>query len=436
VVALATFLLLDIDGDGLSNFDEFRLGTSINSSDTDSDGLSDGLEVNTFKTDPSVVDTDNDNLGDGLEVNTYGTSPSDADTDDDGLNDGPEVGVYGTNPLKADTDNDNLGDGLEVNTHGTDPLSADTDNDNLNDWSEINTYGSNPKSADTDNDGLSDFFELNVHATDPLSDDSDNDRLLDGQEVNGWTITLNGSSVGVTSDPLSADSDVDNLSDWAEYNTYLSDPKSQDTDSDGSSDLLEVLYNTDLSDVSSVPQQIEGAPSYPRLFLEIDYMSGYDPASGAISYVESYFENDLGVVVEVTYDEVTDSELSAAGVSPDSISTQELATIESNFHDNPTTHLYVFYASELSEEGESGGLARSDFGVALNAQYLPGRVDRERTILLHEIGHAITSVGEEHCDNSMCAMQPVVIFEDPVYCDSCWGKRNLLDIFSVDEPWS
>jgi len=409
VVALATFLLLDIDGDGLSNFDELRLGTSINSSDTDSDGLSDGLEVNTFKTDPLVVDTDGDGLDDGSEVN-----------------------VYGTNPLDSDTDSDNLSDGLEI-TYGTNPLGADTDNDNIDDWSELFTYGTNPLSADTDNDGLSDFFELNVYSTNPLSNDSDNDRLLDGQEVNGWTITLNGSSVWVTSNPLSTDSDDDTLTDWAEYNTYLSNPKSQDTDGDGSSDLLEVLYNTDLSDVSSVTQQIENAPSYPRLFLEIDYMSGYEPALDAISYIESYFENDLGVMVEVAYDEITDGELTAIGVSTDSISIQELVTIESNLHDNPTTHLYVFYANELSEEEESGGLAGPTFGVALNAQYFPGRLDRERTILLHEIGHCL---GLEHCDNSACAMQTISIFENPIYCNYCWGQRNLLDIWSVDEPWA
>lgn len=410
--ALITFLLIDLDGDDLSNLTELRLGTSINNSDTDGDGLDDGLEVNDLKTNPLATDTDYDNLGDKLEIENYRT-----------------------NPLVIDTDDDGFSDSLEINIHGTNPLETDTDSDNLDDWTEISVHGSNPKSTDTDNDGLSDGLEANTYGTNLLDNDTDNDKLLDAVEVYGWSITINGASSQVTSSPFSSDSDDDNLSDWAEYNTYSSNPKNTNTDGDKMSDLLEVLYNTNLSNASSTAQQIENAPNYPRLYLEIDYMSGYTPEPEALNYIESYLERDLGVAMKMTQDEVTDSELAGIGVSPDSISKQELSTTESNFHDNPTTHLYVFYANEFSEEEESGGLARDDFGVALNAQYFPGRIDRERTILLHEIGHAITSVGVEHCDNSICVMQPVVIFDNPIYCDSCWGKRNLLDIFSVDESW-
>jgi len=41
-----------------------------------------------------------------------------ADTDDDGLSDGLEVHVFGTDPTKEDTDNDGISDGLEAAAAG------------------------------------------------------------------------------------------------------------------------------------------------------------------------------------------------------------------------------------------------------------------------------------------------------------------------------
>lgn len=409
VIVISIFFLMDSDEDGMSNLAEILLGTEFGNPDTDGDGLSDGAEVSTYRTNPLLIDTDNDGLSDKIEL-----------------------GIHGTNPLAADTDNDGLSDGLEITDYGTNPLSVDTDSDNLSDWSELFTYGTDPLLADTDNDGLNDFLELNIHGTNPLDSDSDNDKLLDGQEVSGWTITVNSSPVKVTSDPLSVDSDGDNLSDWAEYNTYLSNPRATDTDGDGLSDRLEVLYNTNLSDALSVAQQIENAPAYPYLFLEIDYMSGYAPSPAAISYLESYFEYNLGVAVEVVHDEITYGEFTAVGVSPESISLQELNIIEAQFHDNPTTHLYVFYASAFDEK-RIGGWASDTFGATLSGEYVSGNIARERTFLLHEVGHCL---GLEHCDNSICVMQMAAIFENPIYCNSCWNQRNLLDVWSVDEPWT
>lgn len=50
----------DKDADGLTNLEEFNLGTYANDWDSDNDGLSDGREVNTWKTDPLVIDADAD----------------------------------------------------------------------------------------------------------------------------------------------------------------------------------------------------------------------------------------------------------------------------------------------------------------------------------------------------------------------------------------
>jgi hypothetical protein len=91
------------------------------SNDTDSDGLSDWLEINRYFTDPNDEDDDNDELLDGEEVFEYFTEPKDPDTDNDLLLDGREVNYYLTNPLRRDTDNDGFSDYDEVIIFHTDP---------------------------------------------------------------------------------------------------------------------------------------------------------------------------------------------------------------------------------------------------------------------------------------------------------------------------
>ncbi|HRZ56875.1 MAG TPA: hypothetical protein P5525_15625 [Candidatus Paceibacterota bacterium] len=110
----------DLDGDGLSNIDEFEANTKANQGDTDADGLSDGHEVKTSLTNPLEADTDGDGLSDGAEVTTHKTNPLLADTDADGLSDGAEVNTHNTKPLVKDTDADGFSDGIEVG-QGTDP---------------------------------------------------------------------------------------------------------------------------------------------------------------------------------------------------------------------------------------------------------------------------------------------------------------------------
>ena len=90
-----------------------REATNARNPDGDGDGLSDGLEVNTYFTNPNNNDTDADGLLDGAEVDAR-TDPFNPDSDGDGLSDGDEVNVYGTNPLSPDTDGDGYGDGEEV----------------------------------------------------------------------------------------------------------------------------------------------------------------------------------------------------------------------------------------------------------------------------------------------------------------------------------
>ena len=116
----------DAEPDGLTNSQEFNLGTDPNLADSDGDGLSDSKEFNQFGTDPALADSDDDGLNDGQEINgDPATDPLLADSDGDKLNDGDEVLTHGTDPTLADSDGDGHKDGLEV-ALGYDPNDADS----------------------------------------------------------------------------------------------------------------------------------------------------------------------------------------------------------------------------------------------------------------------------------------------------------------------
>ncbi len=97
----------DLDADGLTNLQEFQLGTSVTNSDTDNDGMQDYYEVNN-SLDPLNDDSSGDRDADGLanlEEFILGTSADNSDTDHDGKDDNTEVDS-GTNPLglRSETD--------------------------------------------------------------------------------------------------------------------------------------------------------------------------------------------------------------------------------------------------------------------------------------------------------------------------------------------
>ena len=138
--------LADTDEDGLPNLIEKEIGTDQYVPDSDGDLLPDGYEVLTLGTDPMKPDTDDnsisdydedfdsDGLSNGQEYE-LGTKPYVEDTDEDNLLDGDEINTYFTNPLKVDTDGDGLNDDDEI-YFGTDPNDPDSDDNDILDGAE------------------------------------------------------------------------------------------------------------------------------------------------------------------------------------------------------------------------------------------------------------------------------------------------------------
>jgi len=71
---------MDLDSDGLSNYEEYLVGGNPLMSDSDGNGVADGEE-----------DFDGDGLANADELWIFGTDPRNADTDDDGYRDGAEL---------------------------------------------------------------------------------------------------------------------------------------------------------------------------------------------------------------------------------------------------------------------------------------------------------------------------------------------------------
>ncbi|MEW6775503.1 MAG: tandem-95 repeat protein [Bdellovibrionota bacterium] len=201
----------DTDGDGVSDAAETAYGSLTNDTDSDNDGLLDGVEnadkdgtADAGETSAILIDTDSDGLCDGALVvglcydseQRQVTNPLLADTDGDGVGDGSEF-LYPTDPLAQDTDGDTLPDGDE-NANG----------DSL--WDGTETNAANP---DTDADGVNDNIEYAYAGTNgpssPIDEDSDDDNLTDGEENPNVDTVVD---LGET-DATDPDSDDDGLCD-------------------------------------------------------------------------------------------------------------------------------------------------------------------------------------------------------------------------------
>ncbi len=263
-----------IIGDNVFLTIDFEIRSNL---DGDNDGIDDTYEDNNGldKTDPNDAALDNDAVGgpDGLtnlQEYNLGTDPQDSDTDNDTISDGDEVGgvlntAFGnapTNPLNPDSDSDAIPDNEEVvagvDGFVTNPNGADTEGDNLPDGYEV-ANGLDPLTDDSlvDNDsaggpdGLNNLQEFTA-GTDPQNSDTDGDAIGDGDELSGVQNTAFGNA---PTNPLVGDSDGDTILDGEEVvagvDGFVTDPNGADTDADGSSDSLEVALGNNPTDPSS-----------------------------------------------------------------------------------------------------------------------------------------------------------------------------------------
>ena len=305
LVSFDDHLIIDSDGDGLTDIEENGTGydTLWNDPDTDDDGLWDGYDIKLADriqpgeltehhgwgpSDPTMWDTDGDRLSDYQEYENK-TDPNERDTDGDGLWDGKDVldnfgeasahyGYGPTDPLKSDTDGDGLWDGNDINlgegkggfkygeiSHNCDPNDKDSDNDGIWDLEEIiegeDGYVTDPKDPDTDGGNMTDGreVELGLDPTDPGDDDLlsdfDGDRLLNGEErrelfYEKTEVDWDGNGIN-NHYPCwyLNDTDGDGLDDGEEVHIYGSNPLMNDTDRDNLGDFEEArIYKTDPND--------------------------------------------------------------------------------------------------------------------------------------------------------------------------------------------
>lgn len=248
---------IDVDGDGLMNYEEFELGTNPLHWDTDGDGIPDGWEV-LMGSDPldqtdGVKNPDRDDFIEGHALTyieernsqlywngqqAFGFNPTYAWNDAEenkgfntlqeflvgqyyvqlGLLEGltPENWVYWTtNPFSNDTDNDGMPDGWELYV-GLPPMLRNTAEQPDFDVQLAFPMG---EGTDFDGDGLSALQEFQ------------NQTSLNNREANEVYTLPNGQEVIIHAFGME-------LSDWTNK-TAPTDPWNVDTDGDGLSDALE-----------------------------------------------------------------------------------------------------------------------------------------------------------------------------------------------------
>jgi Putative metal-binding motif len=180
----------DSDGDYLDDTDETTQSTNAFDSDSDLDGLADGLEIFVYGTDPLNNDSDGDGLLDGDEVNTYGSNPQESDSDGDSWSDDIDNCKIVFND-QTDSDFDGVGDECDEC-----PLDNpdDSDGDGVCDTDDIAPFDIYNCGVDTDSDLCDDCAVLGYVAWwndgadydgDLLCDAGDPDRDGDGYDALG-----------------------------------------------------------------------------------------------------------------------------------------------------------------------------------------------------------------------------------------------------------
>ncbi|SDZ99919.1 hypothetical protein SAMN05216562_1613, partial [Microbulbifer marinus] len=217
----------DLDGDGLSNLQEFTAGTNPENPDSDGDGTLDGE-------DPVATDA------------AYSR-----DQDQDGLPDEWEQthGLYDSDPLDAgfDFDNDGLSN-LQEYQRGTDPQDPDSDRDGISDGEDH--YPLNMLYRfDRDRDGMPETWEME-HGF-------DDNNTRDGGEDPDYDGARNYREFALGTDPHNEDSDFDGVRD-SEDKWPVDPSRARDDDFDGMPNAWEESHGLNAFDPSDAVWDLDG----------------------------------------------------------------------------------------------------------------------------------------------------------------------------------
>ena len=295
----------DSDKDGLPDELEIHLGSEPVLSDTDGDGIDDGIEVGTNYHTPLDTDgdgrldlLDEDDDGDGIPSIVEGIDDIDKDgvanyldkdSDGDGIPDHDEAGLS-----LLDQDKDRVDDkfdvdvtgGQDVNGDGIDDnvILADLDQNGIADFLEntgsvvaakpisnstLTTTTKQVFTEDTDRDGIPDIAEIGQDKNNPQDSDRDGiiDRLDDDDDNDGILTRLE--DVDGDGSPLNDDTDNDGV------------PNYQDANDDGDTRLTKLEGPTADSDNDGIPDYLdsdEDASSSPPKVVVL-YQEAPAPAS-------------------------------------------------------------------------------------------------------------------------------------------------------------
>ena len=252
--------------------------------DSDGDGLSDRDELFVHLTDPTNPDTDGDGISDFLEVNGYRFDLASGQMVQDSNG-------FRTNPLSADTDGDGVTDFLEVAGYRWDPLT------NTFVLDPANGFRSSPNLRDTDRDGIFDGDQVRngVNPNKPLVV-HDRPQLLGEAQ----TITIDQSFGAFGSRPITDKTSEDGSVSLRDENGVIIWVNSQNQSIIvPDSSLAKTLYvsNTEL------------------LVWQNRFAAGYDQ-QGSVSQIVLHRRNEAGEVESTEPIEIQGTLLETSSVSP------------------------------------------------------------------------------------------------------------------------